>query len=467
MRLIPLECRFVLLAGLVISAGAARSAGPSPAPAAPLAALTETFTRPAGKSAACPPAVPPSADAAARETAAAEDETPPEIDDALRESREALATGNLRPRKVTEIERIKLEVLQSRLSQGRAQRRERDFPQAERTLASLLAQEAPMEIQRGAMLELALAAQDQRQYGRAQQIYSQFLQKFHEDPSVPEVLLRQGLLYRDMGAPVLGLTKFYAVMSAALNLKLDRLAYYQRLVLQAQTEIAETYYAEGRFEEAADFFGRLLKLDERDLNREQILYKLVRSWSAAGKAAETRTQAGLFLAQFPQSPQVYEVRFLLADALKRLDLKKEAREQVLDLLREQQTSPNADPELIAYWRQRTGNELANQFYQEGDFLRALEIYLRLAELNPASGWRCPALYQAALSYERLRQPGKADELYTRLLEEGKTAAATAPPASLANVLEMARWRQERLGWQAKAEAANQEISQSASTSREN
>ena len=58
-----------------------------------------------------------------------------------------------------------------------------------------------------------------------------------------------------MGVPELALSKFYAVMSTCLNLKLDEMEYYQKLVLRAKAEIAETYYLQGKFEEATDYFG--------------------------------------------------------------------------------------------------------------------------------------------------------------------------------------------------------------------
>jgi tetratricopeptide (TPR) repeat protein len=397
-------------------------------------------------------------DAAVEPTNAA---VPPEIDVALRRSQEVLASTNLLPAKQTIQQQARIEVLYHRLEQARQQRRDKDYKQSEKTLASLLATNAPLEIHRSALLEMALLAQDTKQLVRAQQVYAQYVQRFKEDPSVPEVLLRQGLLYREMGAPVMALSKFYAVMSSALTLKLDRLTYYQRLVLQAQTEIADTYYLDGKYEEAADFFNRLLKLDNPELNREQILFKSVRSWSAAGRWTEALAQAQLFVSRHPNSDQLPEVRFLLADALKRLGRKREAMQEVLALMQTQRAVADQNQETWLYWQQRTGNEIANQLYQEGDYLNALEIYLRLADLNATPTWRLPARYQAGLIYERLKQPQKAAEMYTRIIEDSKDLGGELPSASLTTVLEMAKWRRERLGWQSQAELANQQISRAA------
>jgi hypothetical protein len=57
---------------------------------------------------------------------------------------------------------------------------------------------------------------------------------------------------------VMALSKFYAVLSTVLRLpKPDRLDHYQRLAVQAQAEIAETYFIFKAYVEAADFLGRL------------------------------------------------------------------------------------------------------------------------------------------------------------------------------------------------------------------
>ena len=272
---------------------------------------------------------------------------PAEIDPALRESQERLVSTNMLPSRQSAEELARLELFQGRLEEARQQRRNKEFVQAEKLLVGVLETNAPAEFQRSALLELALVAQDNQQWARAQQVYAQYTQRYREDPGVPEVLLRQGLLYREMGAPTLALSKFYAVMSSALTLKLDRLAYYQRLVLQAQTEIAETYYLEGRFEEAADFFGRLLKLENRELNQEQILYKLARCWSGAKHYSEAQAQAQLFVARHPHSDLLPEVRFLLADALKHLGRKQEALEAVLALMRDQRALADENREVWA------------------------------------------------------------------------------------------------------------------------
>ena len=66
----------------------------------------------------------------------------------------------------------------------------------------------------------------------------------------------------------------------------------------------------------------------------------------------------------------------------------------------------------------------------------------------------PIHYQIGLIYERLSQPGKAGEFYTKILGQEKDVPSDAPP-SLKAILEMAKWRRDHLDWQIKAEQANQ------------
>ncbi|MFO1511490.1 MAG: tetratricopeptide repeat protein [Verrucomicrobiota bacterium] len=373
------------------------------------------------------------------------------VNRAFRESAQLLATTNLLGNPPEENAAAKTADYPAMLEQGSQLKRDKNYAAAEIEFVAVLKGAAPAELQRTAMLELALLAQENQQPTRAQQIFSQYLDKYSDDPSAAEVYLRQGLLYRQMGAPNLALSKFYAVMTTALRLKLDRLDYYQRLVLQAQTEIADTYYLQGKFGEAAEFLGRLLKLNSPLLNQSQIIYKLIRSLSCLNRHNEVIAQAEFFITKFPEAPEVAEVRFLYADSLKKLGRTRDALRQVLVLLQTQQTTATNQPGNWVYWQQRTGNEIANQLYKEGDYVNALEIYLHLADLNETPSWQIPVWYQMGLVYERLMQPQKATEIYERILARQKELDSGHRTPSLDAVLDMARWRIEQLKWQMKTE----------------
>jgi len=352
-----------------------------------------------------------------------------------------------------EAEKQKQEALQNQLDMARSLRLRREFEVAESQAAELLVEGNPVEIRRLAMIELANIAVDAQQYGKAQQVYSEYLRRFSKDPSLPEICLRQGMLYRQMGAHQQALSKFYQVMNYSLNLKLDQLEYYQNLVLKAQIEIAETHFAQGKFLEASDFYTRLLKSETKALDRAACQFKLIRALSAQELHEQAIAQALSFMQLYPDASDVAEARFMVADALKKLGRNRESMAQVLQLLQGQQKQAQKHPELWAYWQQRTGNEIANQLYKEGDYLSALEIYLGLAKISTAPAWQLPVWYQIGLVYEHLRQPRKAGEMYDQIARREAEVRTGSPTTGLLTVLEMAQWRLSYLKWGEKTDTA--------------
>src|SRR5665213_2021044 len=264
---------------------------------------------------------------------------------------------------------------------------------AEPILIGLLAGNIPDSIHKTALLELGATVRAENDLPRAQTIYAQFLKRWPNDVQVPEILLRQGEIFRQMGLNDMALGKFYSVMTAALSLKSDQLPYYESLVLQTQVEIADTHYLTGEFGEAADFYSRLLQKSEPGLNRPQMQFRLIRSLAILGRNDETVGQAQDFLSRFADSEETPEVRYYLAESLKALGRNNEALQQVLLCLREQKNKTKNDPEVWAYWQQRVGNEIANQLYHEGDYVRALEVYINLAQLDSSPAWQVPVEYQ--------------------------------------------------------------------------
>jgi tetratricopeptide (TPR) repeat protein len=340
------------------------------------------------------------------------------------------------------------------------QRHDKSPALAAQTLVTILETNAAPEFKRKALFELALATQDNNDFVKAQQIYAQYLQRYPEDPSAPEVLLRQGLLFRQMGVNTLAISKFYSVMSTALKLRLDNIEYYKNLVLQAQTEIADTYYVQGLFNESADFYTRLLKADSPALNKQQIEFKLIRSLSYLTNQEDTISHSQTFLEHFPDYPDVPEVRFILASAYKAVGRNSDALRQVLLLLQSQQDNVQRNPELWVYWQRRAGNEIANQLYKEADYLDALQIYQNLAALDATPAWQAPALYQVGLVYEQLQQWQRATDTYSQILARRVELTGGNAPPSLASLCEMAQWRKDYIAWLQKARAVELEFQHS-------
>ena len=333
------------------------------------------------------------------------------------------------------------------LDLARDLRNQKDLEAADQHLWELVEPPAPPEIQLAAMLELAGVAVDKGKYSKAQTIYSEIARKFPKDPMLPQVLLIQGRLYRDMGMPEMAVTKFFSVTSVSLNLNMDRLDYYRSLVLRAQSEIADTYYLQGKYAESIGYFKKLLTLDGIDAERPQFMFKLLKSYVGSGNSVDTIATGQLFVNAFTNSVEVPEVRYMISQACRKLNRKDEAMRQVFILLESQEANNSKYPTDWAYWQQRTGNEIANQLYSEGDYISALVVYTKLATLNETLEWQMPVWYQIGLVYEHLKQPVKASETYVRILSRSEEVKTNSPSPSLTALVDMARWRKDFLGWQ--------------------
>ncbi|MGO8766842.1 MAG: tetratricopeptide repeat protein [Limisphaerales bacterium] len=321
-------------------------------------------------------------------------------------------------------------------------------------LVSLLGDQVPEEVQKLALLEMAKFAEDQDDLPRSQQIYEQFLNRWPDAPQVPEVLLSQGRNFRRMGMHDLALTKFYAVMTAALTLKSDQLDYYEHLVVQAQIEIAQTHYSLGEYSDSIRYLSRLYNQNSPEIDKPEILYELVRCYSSMTNYEETVAGAQSFIIQYPKSIYEPEVRFDLATALKELGRNNDSLEQVLTLLQEQSSLAPGRPDAWAYWRERAGNLIANQFYREGDYPRALDVYTSLSQLDASPQWQLPVWYQIGMTYEHLMQPGKAIDYYNQIIAS-ETNMGTNAPVNLSSIADMAHWRIGFIQWQTNAEVVAQ------------
>jgi tetratricopeptide (TPR) repeat protein len=376
-----------------------------------------------------------------------------EADPALLSDSSELATSNIKDPKAVKKENDRVQQSEAQLAMARRFRMEHNPAEAEKILTVLLESPIPDRLKKTALLEMALTAQQANQFAKAQQMLAQYVQRYPQDFNVPEVLLRQGLLFRRMGAPNQALSKFYAVMGTSLNLKAEHFNSYRRLVLQAQTEIADTFYLQGRFEEAIEKYETVLKEEAAELNRAEIRYKLVRCYAALNKPMELIAQSETYLKEYPDEGETAEVRFLLASALKQLNRPSESLKQVLLLLQSKSQSAALTTNDWVYWQQKTGNEIANQLYKEGNYTDALAIYKSMAEMDATPHWRLPVEYQTGLVYERLGQPVKALEMYDKILQTDPGLMTNAAPG-LKAVVDMAKWRKEFLKWNTEAEKSS-------------
>ncbi len=302
--------------------------------------------------------------------------------------------------------------------------------------------------QRSALLELAKVYRMEGATTRAVACYEKFLKSFPDDPAGPMVYLDLGRALRALGTFHLALSSFYSVINSTMKLPAEGFEQYRTLAKTAQFEIAETHFQEGEFEEASKYFSRLQLLDLAPADRSRAQFKAAYALVLAKDHAQAAVALRVFLDQNPDDENVPEARYLLSVALQRLGHDQEAFDAAIALLKAEKAHMATDPRRWSDWQRRTGNQIANGFYDQGNYWSALVIYgalVALSEQEPA--WRLPALYQSGLCYERLRQYDRAREDYQKVVE---ACAAPAPKDQtadgMADISRMASWRLQQLTW---------------------
>ena len=328
------------------------------------------------------------------------------------------------------------------------------WPLADHFLRLLVTLPCPESEKKNGLRDIAEAYEAHKQTTKALTIYEKMVELFPHDPNLPDLLFKIGQLYRETGAYNRAVSRFYSVLNTALKINERGVTSYRDLSQRAQMEIAETYLLTGDYKQASKFFQLLARSELTDEQRARVQFKTIHCQFLLDDSAGAIVSADKFLAEFPEDASVPECRFIQASALRSLGRRKDAFEAVLALLRAEKVHREKAPERWAYWQKKTGNEFANEFYRQGDFLSALTIYQTLAKLGEEPEWQWPVIYQMGLCFERLRLVSRAAEAYKYIIDQAKSVATEAAPLSeqLASLLQMAQWRGEQLAWQYTTEA---------------
>lgn len=388
------------------------------------------------------------------------------------------------------------------------------------------------------------------------ELYEKFSEKYTRDPELPEIYFRLGNLYREFGAFELAQDRFFKVLSTTIRgVRSDEdKRQFRQTSLRAQIEIADIYLQMGNHEKAAQFFDRLLRLEDLDLdgsteNRSRSEFKRAYSTYYNAKDLEDEKERNKQFAQvetwllrsgpegkkpfyevYPDNMHAPESHYLLATIYKRLgtlDSKDKAHKQVIMLLdkankgvrakkislkankglpasdgvkpwesksaeyiwseedeswkdnKDEPAAPLVLAEISGHidqwvrWQKKAGNQLANEHFEEGETLNAIEIYQKMIILDSAPKWQAPIVYQLGLCFERLggatynpkaiqayeiltnpdKNP-KTWETWTESVEKSLVQSGGSVDENLADVLQnqeqfiyrMAQWRLKNLRW---------------------
>jgi len=340
------------------------------------------------------------------------------------------------------------EEVASLLRIGQAKIEQGDYVSSELAFRQVLAEKATPEQDHSALMGLARTYRKKTEFTKAAAVYETLIKQSPDDPLLPVVYLELGRTLRALGAYKPAIARFYSVINSTLKLPENNPDNYRQLARTAQFEIAETYFQSGDYEQANRFFSRLKLLDLAPEDRARAHFKSVYALTLAGDHEKAVTGFRSFLDQNPNDENVPEARYLLATSLRQLGRFNESLAVALELLRAEKKYVQSDPKRWTYWQRKTGNQLANQFYEQGDFGSALVIYQNLANISPEPAWRLPVVYQIGLCSERLRLFDRARECYQTIVDNTKpTAGDGTRRQDLVDLFEMADWRLKHLAWE--------------------
>jgi len=340
----------------------------------------------------------------------------------------------------------KTDELQGLLKLGAAMTERGDYASAEIAFRQVMnAPGVPLPELKTALLGLAHMHRRQGALTKTVAILERFLKDYGGDAQSPSVLLELGRTLRGLGLHRLAINRFYSVLNSTLKLTGTGFEHYQRIAKTAQFEIAQTHFEAGSFAEANKHFTRLRLLDLAPADQARAHFMAAYSLRLQGEHEAAITTLNAFIAQSPDNDNVPEARHLLATTLSEIGRTQEALAATFELLRGEHARTATDSRRWAYWQRRTGNRLANEFFEAGDIHNAHAIYRGLAALSNEPEWQLPLTYQIALCHERLGLTEQARGSYQHIVE----AAGATPPPGLAEIARMANWRLEHLEWRAR------------------
>lgn len=278
-------------------------------------------------------------------------------------------------------------------------------------------------------------------------IMEKYLELYPKGPKTPEILFELGRLYRTMGAYETSISRFYEILNMSLGVQGEALQKLKRQSMQAQLEIAETYFLMKDYKQAHVFFDRLRRLDISKANKINVDFKFAYTLFQEGRFIDAIAEFDAFLLKYPESNLVPEVRFLKAMTLKRMGKSEEAVDEVTHLVMHGDLSDDEHEQLWQYWQKKTANQIANEFYNQEDYLSALRVYQAMLPLSADARWQWPIIYQMGLCFEKLSMQPMALQSYEVILKgEEWDLSEDGMDEYLKNIREMAAWRKEHLKW---------------------
>lgn len=345
--------------------------------------------------------------------------------------------------------RLRTEKVAGWLRQAEVAMRIRDFKTAEAFYLQVLAYEIPDDVRRETMLSMAKLFDLSGEAAKQAAVLEKFIETFPDDPGVPQVYIKVGILYRELGLTSLAMMRFYSVLNFSLKIESNKIEAYRQLSIRAQMEIADTHFAERRYDEAIKFYSRLRLLDLSPEDRARAIFQTAECHYLMKKYPDAIANFESFIASYPADAKTPEAMFSLADSYSQVGRYPDASRIVLDLLKRESKKAEGDEKQWIYWQKKAGMQMAANFFSQNDFANALTLYQAMLPLGTEPAWTWPILYQIGMCYERLSMPEKSKESYQKIidwLERDRGPALN--DETLKSTYDMAKWRIDNLQWRA-------------------
>lgn len=353
----------------------------------------------------------------------------------------------IEPMKKIDLKEAAVEVLEY-LDLGRSLWKGGDHRMAEKYFAAALGVPVALKEKEQVLFEMGRLYQDEGMLPKAAAIYERLIEEYKESRRLSSIYMELGNLYREMGGLRIAISNYYMVLNSSLNISIDQVEKARELSLKAKLEIAETHAELLEYDESYRNYELLSKLQLKPVDRMRVHYRICNLLYELGRYQQSVSKMREFLEKYKMSAHSPEIRYLLAMSYEKLNRKPEALREVVQILQSQSSPDTALEGAADYWRQRTGNELANEFYRKRDYRSALTIYQSLAKYNSTPDWRWPAIHQIGLCFERLGLPDKAIMAYEEILSsENDPEKEKDLSSSMKTLREMAKWRLEHLRWE--------------------
>lgn len=245
-------------------------------------------------------------------------------------------------------------------------------------------------------------------------LYEKYIEAFPNEQDVPRVHLALGYYYLTCQAFDRALLHCYKVLSRTCSIEASHLEEYENYVIWAQIGIAQVYLEQKKYEKAYDFFSKIHSKNADATISADILYKraLCAYWSGrTEKAIKLLEKYRKLSADTAEMPEAY---YYLIHSYKKIEDKNKVLEAIFALMQtgqEKRIEQNKHWQIWDKYQKLSANEIAQDFYREGNLVEAIKLYQALVDMNKNPNWQWPILCQIGLCYERLGLSVKSKAAY--------------------------------------------------------